>query len=85
MVLQIVQILSDMAAAIQVVSVLTDQQFLRCGMLCKFMTCLLCFTKNSSWVFVLSYTTVSLHQLLCFLMVERLRVILTAVPFVLRP
>lgn len=50
-VLQIqVQIPSDMAAATQGISVLIDQLFLACALLCKFTTCLLCLTKNSSCV-----------------------------------
>lgn len=35
-----------MAAATQVVSMLIDQLCLVCGMLCKFMTCLLCFYQK---------------------------------------
>lgn len=55
MVLQIVQFLSSMAVATQGISVLIDQLFLVCGMLCKFMTCLRCLSKNSCRVLALPY------------------------------
>lgn len=55
-VLQIAQIPSDMAAATQGISVLIDQLFLACAMLCKFTTCFLCLTKNSSCVLAPSCT-----------------------------
>lgn len=84
MVLQIVLILLDMAAASQGISMLIDWLFLVCSMLCKFMTCLLCFTKKTVPTYLLCHT-LSLYHLLCFFMAEELCVILTAVPFVLRP
>lgn len=48
-----------MAAAARLISVLIDQLFLVCGLLCKFMTCLLCLTKNSCGIFGLSYAIFS--------------------------
>lgn len=66
MVLQIVLILLDMAAASQGIPVLIDWLFLVCGMLCKLMTCLLCFTKRQyTYVFAMSYA-ISLSPVMLF-------------------